>query len=493
LPPILILGAGPAGCAAATLLAGWGHEVVVFARPVDERRALAESIPHSANRVLAALGMLAAVQEAAFHPWTGNAVWWGGEARAETFAAGASGYQVHRGVFDRCLRRLALDAGAVIRDGFVRDADLSPPSPAVVVEVEGRRERVTGSFVLDCSGRAGVIARSGPRRRASRQRTIAITGVWEAARWTDAAWEGHTWVASYGDGWAWSVPIDPRVRYVTVMIDPGHTELLRGASSRDVYLRELSKARPFTAALDRAWLRQGPWGADASAYDAHRYAGEQFLLVGDAGSFIDPLSSFGVKKALASGWLAAIVAHTALSQPGMRAHALAFFDRRERDVFAASARQAAVFASAAAGHTDTAFWLARAASPEDEPPLGDVDVAALARDEVVLAAFADLRARPVVRLRRGAVEVAPRPAVRGREIVLEEHLLLPETPHGVRFVRGVDVVTLLKLAPTFNDVGDICQAAAGQAPSGVTIPDVLGALSWLVARGALLHEETAAP
>lgn len=58
------------------------------------------------------------------------------------------------------------------------------------------------------------------------------------------------------------------------------------------------------------------------------------LLVGDAGSFVDPLSSAGVKKALASGWLAAVAVHTALVRPAMRDAAFRFFAAREREMYA---------------------------------------------------------------------------------------------------------------------------------------------------------------
>ena len=51
-------------------------------------------------------------------------------------------------------------------------------------------------------------------------------------------------------------------------------------------------------------------------------------------SFVDPLSSAGVKKALASGWLGAIVTHTALSTPGMADTARRFFADREAEVYA---------------------------------------------------------------------------------------------------------------------------------------------------------------
>ena len=62
------------------------------------------------------------------------------------------------------------------------------------------------------------------------------------------------------------------------------------------------------------------WACDASLYSAHTYAdaSRQSLLVGDAGAFIDPLSSFGVKKALASAWIAAVVVHTSLRDSGRK-------------------------------------------------------------------------------------------------------------------------------------------------------------------------------
>ena len=121
---------------------------------------------------------------------------------------------------------------------------------------------------------------------------------------------------------------------------PSRTALTRGAPSRDVYLAELRKVQPFVPLLDGATLVDGPWGADASVYAASRYAGEGFLLAGDAASAIDPLSSFGVKKALASGWLGAVAANTVLRNPMMAGEALEFFNRREHALFASAQRQA---------------------------------------------------------------------------------------------------------------------------------------------------------
>jgi flavin-dependent dehydrogenase len=492
---VVILGGGPAGCAAGRLLAAWGHRVLIVERPRGDRRALAESIPPSADKVLAALGLLTAVQDARFHPWRGNRVWWGAEdPRIETFPAGVAGYQVDRARFDPLLRDLAMASGAEIRQALVRgvehavpvESDADPDRPAtVVIDTDGSTDRVEAAFVLDCSGRAGVIARTGPRRVAP-HRTIALSGVWRARDWPGCD-TTHTLVTSYADGWAWSVATGPFERHVTVMVDPLRSDLERGASSRDVYLAEVAKAGPLTAALRPAVLADGPWGADASVYDAHRYAGPRFLLVGDAASFIDPLSSFGVKKALSSGWLAAIVTHTVLGRPEMREEALTFFDRRERVLFAASRAQSAQFAADAAADAPRPFWLARADASSDPYGWNEIDPAALAADPQVRAAFADLKQRVTISLREDpSVRLVRRPMVRDREVVLDDHLMLPEAPGGIRYLRSVDLIALRRLASSHHDVGDLCEAIERAQP-GVALPDILGALSFLIARGVLRH------
>jgi flavin-dependent dehydrogenase len=483
---VLIIGAGPAGCAAARLLAAWGHRVLVVDRPDGESGELAESIPPSAQRVLAAIGALPAVEDAGFLPWRGTIVWWGREApRVEAFPPGTAGYQVERQAFARLMRDLARASGAELRAGIVREID--PGRTAATVEADGRSETVSASFVLDCSGRAGVMARRGLRRAGPSVRTIAL-----AARWTADAWpigdDTRTLVASYEDGWAWSIATRPGVRFITVMVDPARTELARGLTSRGIYLAEIAKVRAFAPLVERGTPIAGPWGADASGYNAMRCAGPGFLLVGDAASFLDPLSSFGVKKALASAWLAAIVAHTVLVRPGMRDAALAFYDRRERELYASAGPQSARFAAEAApADASHPFWLARASSPDDSDLGGGIDTAALARDPDVLAAFEDLRQRSAVHLRPGGgVRIEPRPAVRGREIVLDDHLILGGWPEGVRFLRNVDVLSLWRAAQAHDDVGDLC-AAIAQVQPGVALPDVLGALAVLIARGALVH------
>jgi flavin-dependent dehydrogenase len=480
---VIVIGAGPAGCAAAIVLAEAGRSVLVIDRPRGDRRALAESIPPSARRVLTELGVDGPVSSAGFQPWRGNTVWWAdAPPRVERFAPEAVGFQVDRHRFDAVLRDAAVRAGAEIIAGTVR----AVTPPVVIFDVDGREDSATAPWILDGSGRAGVLARQGSRTVADAPRTVALAGIWRATMPWPAAYEGHTLVASHADGWAWSVPVARDVRYVTVMVDPARSHLTRDAPALAVYQAELSKVLPFADLVATAQLDAGPWGADASLYGARHHAGPGFLLVGDAATFIDPLSSFGVKKALTSGWLAAIVISSILDAPTMQDAALEFFESRERQVASSFRRQAARYAEdAGARHP---FWQARAVMAQAD--VADVGDLADAADEhaAIMAALRDLQQRPSLSVRQGdEVTIIRRALIRGRRLVMEDHVSLPMWPEGVRYIRNVDVLLVLRLALEHRDVGDLYESIVRVQP-GVGLPDVLGVLATLLARGALQHK-----
>jgi hypothetical protein len=79
------------------------------------------------------------------------------------------------------------------------------------------------------------------------------------------------------------------------------------------------------------------------------------------------------------------------------------------------------------------------------------------------------------------------PAVRDNRVILEEHLATPGFERGVRYVRNVDLVTLAALASEHDQVPDLYAAYGRAAAPAISppLPDFLGALSMLVAKGVL--------
>jgi flavin-dependent dehydrogenase len=498
---VAVIGGGPAGAAAARLLALWGRDVVVVTRRRDPGRDLAVSLPPSIRKLFAALGVLEAVDAAGFVRSTGNTVWWAArEPRSQLFAGGETGYQVRHGDLDRVVLAAAEAAGAaVLRDTTVHQVELAPSAGAgTALEFgngdlarlacsgwDGGEQRLTARLVLDASGRRGVIARAQGLRLEPGPPTVALVGTWRRRGGWKVPDDTHTLVESFTDGWAWSVPVAPEVRYFTCMLDPVVSQRESGELA-DRYAATLRRAAALHGLLEGAELVGEPWGCDASWYRSTRVTGDRFLLVGDAASFIDPLSSFGVKKALGSAWLAALVANTILGEPDLAAAARGLFEEHERRVYEAFEAQAVGFFDEVAADETHPFWSGRAEGERELP--GEPEVAAFRRDPEVLAAFEALRRSPSIRLRPGAeLRVVKAPAIGERTIVMDDHLETPSLPQGLRYLRGIDVRRLVELAPAHRQVPDLFAAYNRSAPP-VPLPDFLGALSVLLAKNVLRND-----
>ena len=537
---VAIIGGGPAGASAARLLAAWGHAVLVLTKSAAETPTLAESLPPSCRKVFDAVGVRGAIESAGFLTAGGNTVCWGeGPPRRAAFGGGRVGYQVLRRDFDRLLLAEARRAGADVRTGVtVRHASLEgassvvdrdaggkdpadgaevPESPsssdAGMVEVAGRDDaggRVTtrARMVLDCSGRAGIVARRYRTRVQAGETTLALIGVWRCAEgWPPVAGEAldradpvgkddaRTVVEAYRDGWAWSVPVSSRRRYVTVMVDPRTTRSDQPGSLAARYTAELGKTRHLARMIGGATPEGAPWACDASQYGARRFGGPGFLLVGDAATFIDPLSSFGVKKAMASGWLAAVVTNTCLRHPDRADLARRFHAERERDVWASYRRQAAAFFAQVSAKELHPFWNDRADpvvvdGAADRSGAADA-VEAFRRDPAVRDAFEALRRAPSIRLRpTRAARATTAPAVVGREIVPDASLSIAAGEAGtltIRYLRGVDLPALVAMADRQAQVPDLYEAY-GRSHPPVELADFLGALAVLLGKGLLRNE-----
>lgn len=457
--------------------------------------ALAESVPPSTRRLFEELGALEALEAAGLTINTGNSIWWAGEEpRREAFAEGQTGFHTDKVGLENVLVEVAVSAGVEVLEGHAaRRAVESPTGWAVHCEAAGTGERtLRAPWVIDATGRHGFLARTEGRIPDRSTTTLALVRRWKV----EGGWEdmeaGHTLIESYADGWAWSVPLSPTTRCFTAMIDHRHADM-EGADVAALLDAELAKTLHVGPARGEARPDGDAWACPASLYTAGNFARRGLLLAGDAGSFIDPLSSFGVKKALSSGWLAAIVAHTAIVDPEMTDAALDFHNQREKEVYQSYRRISASFFHDAAKHHGTAYWTDRAEAaiaagltltPDDTDP-------DLIRPEVpeasVRAAFREIADRDrLVAVPGASLRSFERAAIEGYRIVRQLHLGSDVYPSGLRHVRGVDLVRLVEVAQNFPEVPD-GWTAYNAAAAPVSLPDYLTALATAFATGFLEH------
>jgi hypothetical protein len=270
------------------------------------------------------------------------------------------------------------------------------------------------------------------------------------------------------------------------MIDADRTTVRKGDLS-SLYERELQKAVGIGKRLVNARRIDRPWACDASVYDCVRAFDGCVLLVGDAASFVESLSSGGVKKALSSSWRAAVVVNTCLDKPDMQSAACEFYDRRERQVWADYQRHTSAFFREAACTYDDRFWSLRVAALANLPGLADGDLsdADLGRDPDVCSAFERLRRMQVCRLKpRRSLTFARTAVIEGCHIVMRDAVVVPGIEMPIRFAAGVNLPEVLRISADWLDVSSLIEIYQRRV-GGINPRNLLAGLSFLVSRGLL--------
>jgi len=314
----LILGGGPAGAAAATVLARAGIDLLLVDAGTEALFRVGESLVPSAKALLKELGLWDAFIADGHIPCYGNYSAWGSSTISETdFIRSPYGHGWHldRARFDATLRRTAAEAGAVLMQGarllrFEREGD----GWRVMMKRDGEIEELTCKWLLDCTGRSRRIATALGVERQFADRLIAFHARFRQEEGSAADRESRTLVESVPQGWLHTALLPGAERIVTLFTDPD-TSLRRDARDREGFLEAIAESLHVARLLKehRYAIIEEPHATDARSSRLDRFHGDGWLAAGDAATAFDPLSSQGIISALYSGLKAgtALVAHLA--------------------------------------------------------------------------------------------------------------------------------------------------------------------------------------
>ncbi|KAJ6576858.1 FAD binding domain-containing protein [Mycena sp. CBHHK59/15] len=366
---VLIIGGGPAGSYAASVLAREGISVTVLEAAKFPRYHVGESLIPSVRHYMRYIGADDKLASYGFVHKPGSAIKFNQykrEGYTDFMALGTenAAFNVVRSEFDHFLMNHARSTGASVyeqtkvtsisfspvdpaRPISVSWSHISPPTPlsppssptATKTPIPDKLEPgvITGSttftHLIDATGRAGIMSTGYLKNRHfnSSLKNVAVWGYWTGVGTygLGTAREGAPWFEALTDesGWAWFIPLHNGSTSIgIVMNQKAYAEKIKGsrpveptcflptaapnpANSNMVnhYLMNIPLAPGVLNLItDQGVMEAGSVkSATNFSYSAPSYADRGYRIVGDAGSFIDPFFSSGIHLALTSALSAA--------------------------------------------------------------------------------------------------------------------------------------------------------------------------------------------
>lgn len=336
---IAVVGGGPAGSLAASLLAQQGFDVVLLEKARHPRPNVGESlIPHF-WKYTDLVGATEAVESDGFIRKGGGLILWNGtmrQVRFRDFGFTRPGLHVERDRFDHILlensRRLGVrvfeETGATAIDPGGDEGLVAYRTAA------GEEGTLSARYVVDASGQSAVLARSlGLRQFDPDIRFTSLWGYYQGGHLLSIDGDIRSYddrfdmkictvVSSLGDwGWVWHITMRDSIS-VGLVLPPKRLQAFKAnKDSLEAKFRGLVAETPLIGDLLRDARFIGPvYGIRDYAYLPTQLAVHQCYLAGDAAAFVDPINSAGVVFGMYAGYLAAWAIGSSIRQPSRSDH-----------------------------------------------------------------------------------------------------------------------------------------------------------------------------
>ena len=321
----IVIGGGPAGSTVATLVAEQGHRVLLLERTSTPQFKIGESLIPATYWTFKRLGMLEKLRASHF-PQKYSVQFYSRTGKASNpfyfFQTNphdsAVTWQVLRSEFDQMLLDNAKEKGVEIRRGIgVREVLFEGDTATGVVtqNVDGTRETLNATVIVDSTGQRSLIGRQlNLNTTEPNLKMASLFTHYEGGHRDEGIDEGATLIlhTEEKDSWFWSIPLPYNRTSIGVVGELDY--LLQNRRDADgklnaqkIFTEELAKCAPLQQRLEGANQLFPIQSTKDFSYRASRIAGNNWVLVGDAFGFLDPVYSTGLFLALKSGEMAADV------------------------------------------------------------------------------------------------------------------------------------------------------------------------------------------
>jgi flavin-dependent dehydrogenase len=310
---VLVIGAGPAGTVAASIVNKGGYKVKIVEKQKFPRFVIGESLLPRCMEALTEAGFIEAIQEKEFQQKGGAKFVKNGKICDYSFADQyTSGWnwtwQVPRAAFDKTLADTVEKMGVTVDyEKTVTDISFDGSDSITTVEgKDGEQFRIKARFIIDASGYGRVIPRlfnldrpsSLPPRKAVFAHTVDIKRSMadEPNRITIVVHEPGVWI--------WIIPFSDGITSLGFVADPEFFDRYGGGQAE--HFRDLIASQPYLSDRFREVdLVFEPRVLESWSSTTDRFYGDGFVLTGNVTEFLDPVFSSGVTLATVSSQLAA--------------------------------------------------------------------------------------------------------------------------------------------------------------------------------------------